>query len=82
MAIKMNTTHKGINVSDAYCRVSSVELTKAMMDFKLERRATESSEAFSVSEFTCPYDISGNNPIAQAYERLKTLPEFASVVDC
>lgn len=82
MAIKMNTTHKGINVSDAYCRVSSVELTKAMMDFKLEKRATESSEAFSVSEFTCPYDIAGDNPIAQAYAHLKTLPKFASAIDC
>jgi hypothetical protein len=82
MALKMNTTHKGINVADAYCRVSNVDLTKSMMDVKLEMRATESSEAFSVSEFICPYDIAGDNPIAQAYVHLKTLPEFTGAVDC
>ena len=82
MALKINTTHKGINVAGAYCRVSSVDLTKSMMDFKLEMRATESSEAFSVSEFICPYDIAGDNPIAQAYAHLKTLPEFSDAENC
>lgn len=82
MALKINTQHKGIDVQGANCRVSSVDLTKSVMDFKLEKRATESSEAFSVSEFTCPYDIAGDNPIAQAYAHLKTLPEFSNAVDC
>lgn len=82
MALKISTTHKGINVEGAYCRVSNVDLTKSVMDFKLEKHATETSEAFSVSEFTCPYDIAGENPIKQAYARLKTLPEFAGAVDC
>jgi hypothetical protein len=31
---------------------------------------------------SCKYDITGNNPIAQAYMYLKTLPEFASAKDC
>lgn len=82
MAIKINATHKGINVNGAYCKISNVDLTKSVMDFKLEKRATESSEAFSVSEFTCPYDITGENPIKQAYEHLKKLPEFADAQDC
>lgn len=82
MAIKISTIHKGISVTDAYCRVSNIDLTKSVMDFKLEMRALEASEAFNVLEFTCPYDIAGENPIAQAYVHLKTLPEFAGAVDC
>jgi len=30
----------------------------------------------------CAYDINGKNPIAQAYDHAKTLPEFAGAVDC
>jgi hypothetical protein len=30
----------------------------------------------------CPYDIEGDNPIKQAYEHLKTLPEFEGAIDC
>ncbi len=82
MALKISTTYRGINVEGAYCRVSDVDLTKSVMDFKIENRANETSEAFSVSEFTCPYDIAGENPIKQAYAHLKTLPEFDGAVDC
>ena len=28
------------------------------------------------------YSIDGKNPIAQAYEHLKTLPEFQNAKDC
>jgi hypothetical protein len=32
--------------------------------------------------FDCPYDVSGENPLKQAYEYLKTQLEFAGATDC
>jgi hypothetical protein len=35
-----------------------------------------------VRDYVSAYDIDGDNPIAQAYLHLKTLPEFAGATDC
>jgi hypothetical protein len=37
---------------------------------------------FADVSYTCAYDLTGANPIAQAYEHLKTLEDFAGAVDC
>jgi hypothetical protein len=32
--------------------------------------------------FDCAYDVSGENPLKQAYEYLKTQLEFSNAIDC
>lgn len=84
MAFKKDViTVYGLPVVDAYHRVEHVEIIeKAKIKFRLRSYTTTDFPHFSDVEYSSEYDISGENPIAQAYAYLKTLPEFASMVDC
>lgn len=83
MALKIDTTTpQGIAVSGAYCRIESISLTKTAITFALRRYKDNSGLPFFLEEYvTAPYDLTGKNPIQQAYDYLKALPEFASAVD-
>jgi hypothetical protein len=84
MAFKKNvTTIHGLNCSDAYHRVEGLNLLqKNQISFFVRIYADANKKAFSESIFYAPYELTGANPIAQAYEHLKTLPEFAGAIDC
>ncbi len=71
----------GINVADAYLRVEEISLTKASLIFHLREYTEQSKPFFNEAVFNCSYDIAGENPIKQAYDHLKLLPEFADAVD-
>jgi hypothetical protein len=84
MALKQKiSTVSGIEVDDAYHRVERVTLVnKTSITFAVNAYKDSEIEAYITSKFySCDYDISGNNPIAQAYMHLKTLPEFAEAKD-
>ena len=53
---------------------------------KIEATATVSyayqNSKLSNRSFIFPLNLEGHNPIKQAYEYLKTLPEFANATDC
>lgn len=79
---KTITTNFGIEVADAYHRVSEVTITgKDMLAFTVSAYADRDARAVSTAGHQCAYDIAGSNPIQQAYEHLKTLPEFAGAAD-
>ena len=85
MAIKQNlSTVSGIEVADAYHRVERVTfVNKANITFAVNAYKDSEIKAYITSKFySCEYDISGKNPMAQAYAHLKTLEEFANAVDC
>jgi hypothetical protein len=84
MALKKTiTTNHGINVIDAYHRVGSVRLQgKSQITFNVYVYADPTKQFISESLEVAPYDLTGANPLAQAYEHLKTLPEFAGATDC
>ena len=75
------TTPSGIAVSQAYCRVGLVSLTKETLNFSLMFYANTEKAPFDERTFTCAYNLNGSNPISQAYVYLKTLPEFQSAED-
>lgn len=85
MALSVDcVTPWGINVPSAYCRVEQVSLvSKDSINFNLRCyvQATEVPH-FSDEVFSCEYDLSGDNPLKQAYEYLKNLPEFSNATDC
>lgn len=84
MAIKksVDTVH-GYIVSNAYHRVENVRLVnKKFMSFSLKSYVSQQYLNFNKTMVHCNYDIAGKNPIAQACKHLKTLPEFAGVIDC
>ena len=84
MAIKKQViTPHGFTVADAYHRVEDATIIgKTKMNFSLKVYKDSTKEAFQSSSFACAYDLEGGNPIKQAYEHLKTLPEFTGVENC
>lgn len=84
MALKKDiTTRQGIEIKDAYFRVVNLTLNgKSGMQFVVAFSKDAQSPAIDSTSHDCAYSLSGANPIAQAYEHLKTLPEFTGSQDC
>jgi hypothetical protein len=85
MALKQKiSTNFGIEVDDAYHRVEQVTLAnKSNITFVVNAyKDSEIKTYITNKSYACKYDITGKNPMVQAYEHLKTLPEFASAMDC
>jgi hypothetical protein len=73
----------GLEAVNAYHRVEGVQVDKDRIAFQVRSYKDNTGlPHFSDSSFNCAYDLVGNNPIAQAYKHLKTLPEFAGAIDC
>lgn len=84
MALSKNTTTvHGFTVSNAYYRVEGIFFEdKNKISFRLRTYKETGKPFFADESFKAPYDLNGPNPFAQAYQFLKTLPEFADAVDC
>lgn len=83
MALKKSVLFKGINIADAYLRIFQFEGNKDRLNVGLEFCKDSSSERFdSLTIQNIPFDINGKNPIAQAYDYIKSQPEFADSQDC
>lgn len=82
--LKTIQTKYDITVENAYFRVENVLIqSKNSLQFLLKTYVSAASAAeFSSELHICNYDLSGDNPIKQAYEHLKTLPEFEGATDC
>jgi hypothetical protein len=68
--------------ADAYLQVSKVTSAKDLSTIELGYFKNNSSPLLITRYFTFTLDLEGPNPIKQAYEHLKSLPEFADAVDC
>jgi hypothetical protein len=84
MALQTDTTTiYGFNVASAYHRVDNISIVnKNKMSFHLYAFADVNKPFFSERTFEMVYDLTGENPIKQAYLHLKTLPEFLNATDC
>jgi hypothetical protein len=82
MALTKTAEFRGINIANAYYRVSQVQLGKSQMTAIASLHASAEAPELASTMHGCPYDIEGDNPIKQAYEHLKTLPEFEGAIDC
>lgn len=84
MALKKDiTTRQGIEIKDAYFRVVNVRLNgKSAMEYVIAFSKDAQSPAVDSTSHDSSYELFGSNPIAQAYEHHKTLPEFAGATDC
>jgi len=84
MAIKLTKkTVTGLTALDAYHRVENLSLAnKEQMNFAVRSYASVDNPSFSEVYYSCAYSIDSSNPFKQAYDHLKTLPEFAGAADC
>lgn len=81
MALSKDTTFKGLSVQGAYFKVTQARTTKDSLEYDVACMVNaQSTGLFSETKF-CAYDINGNNPIKQAYDNLKSLPEFSDAED-
>ena len=80
---KTKISSQGFEVVNAYHRVEGLCLvTNQSMNFYVRTYKDVAFSSFADNSHFCAYDITGENPIKQAYEYLKTLPEFANATDC
>ncbi len=84
MAItKTITTPQGFESVNAYITCEFIRLDgKDKISFQVRSHKEKGLPYFSDVSFESSYALDGANPIKQAYEYLKTLPEFADAVDC
>lgn len=85
MALQKTTqTSFGIEVVDAYHRVEGLRIiNKDQIAFQIRSYKDNSGlPHFSDQSMGCSYNINGDNPIKQAYDYVKTLPDFENCTDC
>jgi hypothetical protein len=69
-------------VVDAYIKVDSVSGNKQNISYSVITFADDKKSVVVQNTFYFAPDMSGANFIQQAYEHLKTLPEFEDATDC
>lgn len=73
----------GIECLGAYHRVEFVSIVgKDKINFRVRISKDGILPHFSDEGFVCDYALDGENPIKQAYQYLKTLPEYKNAKDC
>lgn len=81
----MNTIYKGINVVDANISIGIVTINadhKSMVYNVLFRASNDQSlEPFESIFLTADYDSGGSDPITQAYDNLKSIEKFATMIE-
>jgi hypothetical protein len=85
MAISITVkTSTGLTVENAYHKIEALALeNKTAINFRIRAYSAPSGFPFFMETmYSCSYDLNGPNPIKQAYQFLKTLPEFSDAVDC
>lgn len=89
MAIAKNIQFKpngfidDISVLSAYHRVGTLAGDKYGINFKLDVfEAKEAKEPLYTIGYSFAPKMDGDNFIKQAYDHLKTLPEFSGATDC
>jgi hypothetical protein len=79
---KTVTTEVGITVENAYIRVSNVRLHgKQALVFDVCIHADANSPAIEKRRGSSAYSMDGSNPFIQAYEHLKTRPDYSDAGD-
>lgn len=86
MALKKTITRiafgQSVAVPDAYIKVESVTGNKAIIHANVSFMTASDGQEIDSLRVGFEPSIDGGNFIKQAYEHLKTLPEFDGAVDC
>lgn len=81
--LKNMVTTTGFDCKSAYHKVGNIRIyNKTIMSFPVHISKDAGMPEFENRGYECAYDLNGQNAIKQAYEYLKTLPEFEGAQDC
>jgi hypothetical protein len=78
-------TTNGFEATNAYHRVENIVIVeKNIINFVISsyKDAAREFGAFQKQPYSCAYDLTKNNPFIQAYDFVKTTPDFAGATDC
>ena len=83
MSLVVNTTFKGVFVKDAKVTIGDIYIGEGheALSITANWSAPGSFEVFKQTTYNCPYDITGSDPVTQAYAWMKTLDEFKVAVE-
>ncbi len=77
----INTAH-GFQATSAYHRIEGLTLdSKTQISFKIRSYVATDKPSFDEKSYQCAYDLSGDNPIAQAYVYSKKTSDFSDATD-
>jgi hypothetical protein len=82
MALSKNIRYKGLEINETYIKVLKFEGDKENLYFTIGYFIDKDEDSLQVKTFNFKYIIDGSNPVAQAYEYLKTLEEYSDAKDC
>jgi hypothetical protein len=82
MALSQTFEYCGVTVKDGYLKVSEIAGNKNGIGFTLAYKANANAEPIKHEQFNFAPLLDGDNFIAQAYEHLKQLPQFADAFNC
>jgi hypothetical protein len=68
--------------NDAYIKVRSVNFSKEVAQANVDYYGFDQSKLLTIKQYSFDVLLDGPNPIKQAYQFLKSLPEFSDAVDC
>jgi hypothetical protein len=66
----------------AYIKVRSINMSKNNAQMNVDFYSEENGKVINMKQYNFIAALAGNNPIAQAYDYLKTLPEFSGAENC
>ena len=83
MSLIIDTVFKGISVESAKVTVGDIYIADGheVLSITANWAAPDSSEHFRQTTYNCQYDITGADPVTQAYAYLKTLDEFSGATE-
>jgi hypothetical protein len=71
-----------ITTASLYVKVTSISGNKNQLTASVSFLDQENAASIGAKDYLFTLDLDGPNPIKQAYEHLKTLPEFQGAEDC
>jgi hypothetical protein len=81
MALSKTFDFAGLTVTNGYLRVTEVSGSKNRVAFSVSFAVASDTDAVKYERFDFVPNMDGDNFIKQAYEYLKTLPDYADATD-
>jgi hypothetical protein len=79
---RFDTDFGTVTVADCYIKVSMVEVSKSEGMANVSFFDKQNGKLLHSKIYPVPHNLSGSNALIQAYNHIKTLPEFSGSIDC
>jgi hypothetical protein len=79
---RFDTDFGAVTVAECYIKVPMVEVNKSEGMANVSFFDKPNGKLLQTKIYAVPHDLNGSNALSQAYNHLKTLPEFAGATDC